>query len=126
MSLCSADFGLGQICRGCGECTDCVPCPVPDKTTPAPSEGYTEEGSETLEEGSEDDGCSACSNLSEDQLAVLGTYDNGGKRVVCDPTCLDDSYDRTQCNCKFETKRKPDCAFHHYMSIHIYAYIYIY
>lgn len=22
-----ADFGLGQICRGCGDCSVCTPCP---------------------------------------------------------------------------------------------------
>lgn len=36
-----ADFGLGQICRGCGDCSSCTPCPARDYTL-APSPCGTE------------------------------------------------------------------------------------
>ena len=47
--------------------------------------------------------CDVCSDLSQDEQAVLDMYDNGGKRIVCDPTCLDSGADRTHCDCKFRT-----------------------
>ena len=34
LALKSPDFGLGHICRGCGECSTCTPCPM---TTPTPA-----------------------------------------------------------------------------------------
>ena len=45
--------------------------------------------------------CSACSNLTDVQQEVLASYDNGGKRIVCDPTCLDGVTDPTHCNCEY-------------------------
>ncbi|CAM9934883.1 unnamed protein product [Ectocarpus sp. 6 AP-2014] len=147
-------FGLGQICRGCGECSSCEPCPgttpAPDTTssptmmpdlgfddlftptpvtleTPAPSakpvkhtpspetpETTPPTVAETPEpevptpsptmmplgaDGAvDDDECSVCSNLTDEQVAVLASYDNGGKQVVCDPTCLDGVTDPLHCN----------------------------
>ena len=45
--------------------------------------------------------CSACSNLTDVQQEVLASYDNGGKRIVCDPICLDGVTDPTHCNCEY-------------------------
>ncbi|CAM9652063.1 unnamed protein product, partial [Laminaria digitata] len=42
--------------------------------------------------------CSPCTDLSATQVEVLATYDNGGKQVVCDPTCLDGVSDPKHCN----------------------------
>lgn len=46
------------------------------------------------------DDCELCANLSSAQLEALDMYDNGGKKIVCDPTCLDHVSDPTHCNCK--------------------------
>ncbi|CAB1118868.1 unnamed protein product [Ectocarpus sp. CCAP 1310/34] len=46
----------------------------------------------------DDDECSVCSNLTDEQVAILASYDNGGKQVVCDPTCLDGVTDPLHCN----------------------------
>ncbi|CAM9211322.1 unnamed protein product [Ectocarpus sp. 12 AP-2014] len=148
-------FGLGQICRGCGECSLCEPCPgttpapettssptmMPDLgfdiTTPSPVKPETpapsakpvmhtpspetpETTPPTVVETPEsevptpsptmmplgadgavddaDDECSVCSNLTDEQVEVLASYDNGGKQVVCDPTCLDGVADPLHCN----------------------------
>ena len=38
LTLLSVDFGLGQICRGCGNCSDCILCPFTTMVpTPTPS-----------------------------------------------------------------------------------------
>ncbi|CAM9201056.1 unnamed protein product, partial [Ectocarpus sp. 13 AM-2016] len=43
--------------------------------------------------------CAACSSLSNAQVEALASYDNGGKRVVCDVDCLSSSpYDVSSCN----------------------------
>ena len=46
--------------------------------------------------------CSVCYNLTTAQEEALASYDNGGKNIVCDPSCLDESgvTDRTHCNCE--------------------------
>ena len=46
--------------------------------------------------------CSVCSNLTTAQEEALASYDNGSKKIVCDPTCLDESgvTDPTHCNCE--------------------------
>ena len=44
--------------------------------------------------------CDVCFDLLLDQRDVLAMYDNGGKRIVCDPTCVDNVSDHTDCNCK--------------------------
>jgi len=46
--------------------------------------------------------CSVCYNLTTAQEEALASYDNGSKKVVCDPTCLDESgvTDPTHCNCE--------------------------
>lgn len=117
----SADFGLDPICRACGECSDCVPCPdvsggetlsptVSDDETPSPTEDYAEETSGKLGEGLED-ACNACFDLTPDQLDVLSKYDNGGKDIVCDQTCLDSDYDHTHCNCEYMNIARPLLAF---------------
>lgn len=49
----------------------------------------------------EDGDCSACSNLTKAQEEALASYDNGGKRIVCDRTCMDGVSDPSHCNCKF-------------------------
>ena len=112
------DFGLGQICRGCGECTTCTACPpstLGPTTTPitspipAPTPNplsvpvptwidvvtSTTSGLTTY-----DYDCSVCENLTSAQEQALASYDNGGKNIVCDPTCLDNSSDPSHCNCK--------------------------
>lgn len=58
------------------------------------------------DEGHEHDGgdygdCDICSDLSSAQLEALAMYDNGGKKVVCDPTCLDGVSDPIHCNCEW-------------------------
>ena len=45
--------------------------------------------------------CNVCFDLTPHQVNVLDMYDNGGKEIVCDPTCLDEVSDHTHCNCKF-------------------------
>lgn len=52
-----------------------------------------------LQEGDESD-CDVCSGLSIAQVEALAMYDDGGKQIICDPTCLDSSYDPTHCNCE--------------------------
>ena len=46
--------------------------------------------------------CSVCYNLTTAQEEALASYYNGGKKIVCDPTCLDESRvtDPTHCNCE--------------------------
>ena len=44
--------------------------------------------------------CSPCEDLTDAQVKALAAYDNGGKQIVCDPTCLDGVSDPTHCNCK--------------------------
>lgn len=121
----SIDFGLGQICRGCGDCSECMPCPsrsiVPTSTpslytagsptsspfatsesimTTSPVPAMTDVGTPLTSDFSIDD-CSACSNLTPAQEKVLGSYDNGGKMIVCDSRCVDGVSDQTHCNCKY-------------------------
>ncbi|CAM9936328.1 unnamed protein product [Ectocarpus sp. 4 AP-2014] len=68
-----------------------APFGSPDTRAPTPSDG-----------GDEDDyDCAACSSLSNAQVEALASYDNGGKRVVCDVDCLSSSpYDVASCNCE--------------------------
>lgn len=50
----------------------------------------------------EDEGwydCAVCSDLTTAEKEALASYDNGGKKIVCDPTCLDGVSDPTHCNC---------------------------
>lgn len=44
--------------------------------------------------------CSVCSNLTTAEEEALASYDNGGKIIVCDPTCLDGVTDPIHCNCE--------------------------
>lgn len=46
--------------------------------------------------------CSVCYNLTTAQEEALASYDDGGKKIFCDPTCLDESgvTDHTHCNCE--------------------------
>ena len=53
--------------------------------------------SRKLHEGHEHE-CGLCSDLSSTQLEALAAYDNGGKKIVCDPTCLDGVSDPIHCN----------------------------
>ena len=46
------------------------------------------------------DDCELCAGLSSAQVEALDMYDNGGKKIVCDPTCLDHVSDPTHCNCE--------------------------
>ena len=131
------DFGLGQICRACGECSTCVACPTTasgDSPAPAPTPGATKApagmvpaapadthslttsapmvdsisgvgSGKTFTSGGndeeEDDECAPCMDLTDGQVRALDSWDNGGKRIVCDPTCLDGVSDRTHCNCEY-------------------------
>ena len=61
------------------------------------------------EEGEEEFDCSPCDNLSDAEVEELAKYDNGGKRVVCDPTCLDGVSDPTHCNCEPQPNRRKIC-----------------
>ena len=58
---------------------------------------------EEEEDGNEEEDfdCSPCEDLSEAEMEELAKYDNGGKFVVCDPTCLDGVSDPIHCNCEF-------------------------
>lgn len=136
-NLISADFELGQICRGCGDCSACTPCPAAGET-PAPTPilpeaavskppfydvtsrtaspvGMDNQIAGTLtsaEDAAAGDGdgpgyqaadaydCSRCTDISDAQKEALASYDNGGKKVVCDPTCMDTVSDHIYCNCK--------------------------
>lgn len=53
-----------------------------------------------LHEGHEEYDCDVCENLSDAEVEALAMYDNGGKQIICDPTCLDGVSDPTHCNCK--------------------------
>ena len=44
--------------------------------------------------------CSLCEDLTDAQIEALAAYDNGGKEIVCDPTCLDGISDPIHCNCE--------------------------
>ena len=55
--------------------------------------------------------CDVCFDLLLDQRDVLAMYDTGGKRIVCDPTCVDNVSDHTDCNCKFPTCRARMCMY---------------
>lgn len=52
------------------------------------------------EEGAEEFDCSPCDDLSDAEVEELAKYENGGKLVFCDATCLDEDADLTHCNCK--------------------------
>lgn len=45
--------------------------------------------------------CSVCESLTSAEIEALAKYDNGGKKIVCDPTCLDGVTDPLHCNCEF-------------------------
>ena len=45
--------------------------------------------------------CGPCADLSDDEVEALAKYDNGGKTIVCDPTCLDGVSDPIHCNCEY-------------------------
>ena len=47
--------------------------------------------------------CSVCFNITSAQEEALGSYDNGGKKIVCDPACLDGVTDPIHCNCEYNT-----------------------
>lgn len=44
----------------------------------------------------------ACADLTPAQTEALEMYDNGGKIIVCDPTCVDGESDPSHCNCELE------------------------
>ena len=45
--------------------------------------------------------CSPCEDLTDAQIEALARYgDDGGKTIVCDPTCLDGVSDPLHCNCE--------------------------
>lgn len=70
---------------------------VPDTAgdAPAPSPDVIGDGSTIcLERGA------VCYDLTEAQMEALANYDNGGKRVVCDSTCLDSGINNLHCNCE--------------------------
>lgn len=46
----------------------------------------------------DEDDCAACSNISDAQAEALADHDNGGKTIVCDPTCLEVGGDPSHCN----------------------------
>lgn len=112
------DFGLGQICRGCGDCTTCTACPASTleptttpitSTTTAPTPNLASTPVPTWIDGvtsttpgvtTYDNDCSKCENLTSAQEQALASYNNSGKKIVCDPTCLDNSSDPSHCNCK--------------------------
>ena len=117
LALKSQDFGLDQICRGCGECITCTPCPmttptpapemIPSRvptTSPVsvPAASPTEIMTPSTPEPTEHE-CSVCFNITSAQEEALGSYDNGGKKIVCDPTCLDGVTDPIHCNCEYDT-----------------------
>lgn len=70
---------------------------TPEPEVPTPSPTMMPLGADGAVD---DDECSVCSNLTDEQVAVLASYDNGGKQVVCDPTCLDGVTDPLHCNCE--------------------------
>lgn len=65
----------------------------------------TDDGDDDEEEGSEFD-CSPCADVTDAHVEALAKYDNGGKQIVCDPTCLDGVSDPTHCNCKLRVHRR--------------------
>lgn len=75
------------------------PTSVPEGATPSPTVG-TGGSTETQPPVTVDSDCAVCSNVSSAQLEALASYDNGGKRIVCDPTCVDGVSDPSHCNCK--------------------------
>ena len=117
LALKPPDFGIGQICRGCGECSTCTPCPTPFPTpTPevvpsqapatspvsVPATSPTDTMTPSTPEPTEHE-CSVCFTITSAQEEALGSYDNGGKNIVCDPTCLDGVTDPIHCNCEYDT-----------------------
>ena len=56
--------------------------------------------SRRLHPGHEEYDCDVCANLSDAESEALAMYDNGGKQIICDPTCLDGVTDPIHCNCK--------------------------
>ena len=60
-------------------------------------------------------GCSAaeeaaCADISPAQQEALANYDNGGKIIVCDPTCEDKNGDPMHCNCELQHARAYNTA----------------
>ena len=41
-----------------------------------------------------------CADITAAQQEALDSYDNGGKIIVCDPTCVDGVSDPIHCNCE--------------------------
>lgn len=46
------------------------------------------------------DECAACFDLTDAQREVLASYGEGGKQIICDPTCEDGVSDVSHCNCE--------------------------
>lgn len=67
-----------------------------DRSVPTPTVASDEDGV-CAERGA------VCYDLTDAQAEALANYDNGGKTVVCDPTCLDSSVDNQHCNCEWDT-----------------------
>lgn len=60
--------------------------------------------------------CSTCEDLTDAQVQALAGYDNGGKQIVCDPTCLDGVSDPTHCNCELCIKTARTVSWLHHSS----------
>lgn len=97
LTLFSVDFGLDQICRGCGNCSDCVTCP--SGSIPSAADSTQTSAASLLTPDSYD--CSTCFNLTTAQNEELTNSDDGEKTIVCDLTCLDGVSDPIHCNCKY-------------------------
>ena len=101
-----------------GEAQKCTPGPTPalttptstpspittTPTTPAPTISTPPTTAPTTASpptgGLEPYDCTMCSDLTDAQKEALAGYDNGGKKIVCDPTCVDGISDPIHCNCE--------------------------
>lgn len=71
----------GQICRLCGDCDECVPCPDSLEASFPPVPGWTA------------DNCTACLDLSVEDAEVLLREGYG---IMCDMSCF--TGDTLNCN----------------------------
>lgn len=75
-----------------------TPSPI---TAPSPQDNDDDGDDDGVDGDSSEFDCSACEDLTDAQIEALAKYDDdGGKAIVCDPTCLDGVSDPLHCNCE--------------------------
>ncbi|CAN0326318.1 unnamed protein product [Pylaiella littoralis] len=68
------------------------------QTTSMTGTGSGGGGGQSISSDCTADEIAKCGDISQEQEEALAQYDNGGKIIVCDPTCSEDGVDPIHCN----------------------------